>query len=214
VTYVKAYDGIRDLYFLSSKRLKIRGYQPKDFSFNVEGGRCETCKGDGEVIVEMQFLADVHLKCEACNGKKFKEEILEVKYKEKNIYEILELSVDEAIDFFVEAKDVTAKLMPLKNVGLGYVKLGQSSSTLSGGEAQRVKLASYLTRGTSPNPMLFIFDEPTTGLHFHDINKLVSSFNQLIEAGHTVVVIEHNMDVIKCADWLIDLGPDGGDEER
>lgn len=211
VTYVKAYDGIRDL-FSKQQVSKIRGYQPKDFSFNVEGGRCETCKGDGEVIVEMQFLADVHLKCEACNGKKFKEEILEVKYKEKNIYEILELSVDEAIDFFVEAKDVTAKLMPLKNVGLGYVKLGQSSSTLSGGEAQRVKLASYLTRGTSPNPMLFIFDEPTTGLHFHDINKLVSSFNQLIEAGHTVVVIEHNMDVIKCADWLIDLGPDGGDE--
>lgn len=211
VTYVKAYDGIRDL-FSKQQVSKIRGYQPKDFSFNVEGGRCETCKGDGEVIVEMQFLADVHLKCEACNGKKFKEEILEVKYKEKNIYEILELSVDEAIDFFVEAKDVTAKLMPLKNVGLGYVKLGQSSSTLSGGEAQRVKLASYLTRGTSPNPMLFIFDEPTTGLHFHDIKKLVSSFNQLIEAGHTVVVIEHNMDVIKCADWLIDLGPDGGDE--
>jgi excinuclease ABC subunit A len=211
VTYVKAYDGIRDL-FSKQQVSKIRGYQPKDFSFNVEGGRCETCKGDGEVIVEMQFLADVHLKCEACNGKKFKEEILEVKYKEKNIYEILELSVDEAIDFFVDAKDVTAKLMPLKNVGLGYVKLGQSSSTLSGGEAQRVKLASYLTRGTSPNPMLFIFDEPTTGLHFHDIKKLVSSFNQLIEAGHTVVVIEHNMDVIKCADWLIDLGPDGGDE--
>jgi excinuclease ABC subunit A len=211
VTYVKAYDGIRDL-FSKQQVSKIRGYQPKDFSFNVEGGRCETCKGDGEGIVEMQFLADVHLKCEACNGKKFKEEILEVKYKEKNIYEILELSVDEAIDFFVDAKDVTAKLMPLKNVGLGYVKLGQSSSTLSGGEAQRVKLASYLTRGTSPNPMLFIFDEPTTGLHFHDIKKLVSSFNQLIEAGHTVVVIEHNMDVIKCADWLIDLGPDGGDE--
>ena len=211
VTYVKAYDGIRDL-FSKQQLSKIRGYQPKDFSFNVEGGRCETCKGDGEVIVEMQFLADVHLKCEACNGKKFKEEILEVQYKGKNIYEILELSVDESMEFFKENTDITNKLAPLRNVGLGYVKLGQSSSTLSGGEAQRVKLASFLTRGSAPDPILFIFDEPTTGLHFHDINKLISSFNQLIEAGHSVVVIEHNMDVIKCADWLIDLGPDGGDE--
>ncbi len=211
VTYVKAYDGIRDL-FSKQQLAKIRGYQPKDFSFNVEGGRCETCKGDGEVIVEMQFLADVHLKCEACNGKKFKEEILEVQYKGKNIYEILELSVDEAMDFFSENKEITSKIAPLRNVGLGYVKLGQSSSTLSGGEAQRVKLASFLTRGSAPDPILFIFDEPTTGLHFHDINKLISSFNQLIEAGHSVVVIEHNMDVIKCADWLIDLGPDGGDD--
>jgi len=211
VTYVKAYDGIRDL-FSKQQLSKIRGYQPKDFSFNVEGGRCETCKGDGEVIVEMQFLADVHLKCEACNGKKFKEEILEVQYKGKNIYEILELSVDEAMEFFKENNDIILKMAPLRNVGLGYVKLGQSSSTLSGGEAQRVKLASFLTRGSAPDPILFIFDEPTTGLHFHDINKLVSSFNQLIEAGHSVVVIEHNMDVIKCADWLIDLGPDGGDE--
>ena len=211
VTYVKAYDGIRDL--MSKQQLsKIRGYLPKDFSFNVEGGRCETCKGDGEVIVEMQFLADVHLKCETCNGKKFKEEILEVQYKGKNIYEILELSVDEAMEFFIENKDISQKLAPLQNVGLGYVKLGQSSSTLSGGEAQRVKLASFLTRGSAPDPILFIFDEPTTGLHFHDINKLISSFNQLIEAGHSVVVIEHNMDVIKCADWLIDLGPEGGDE--
>ncbi|MFN8285162.1 MAG: excinuclease ABC subunit UvrA [Chitinophagales bacterium] len=211
VTYVKAYDNIRDL-FSKQQLSKLRGYQPKDFSFNVEGGRCETCKGDGEVIVEMQFLADVHLKCEACNGKKFKEEILEVQFKGKNVYEILELSVDEAINFFSENHDIVVKLAPLKNVGLGYVKLGQSSSTLSGGEAQRVKLASYLTKGTAPNPVLFIFDEPTTGLHFHDINKLLSSFNHLIEAGHSVVVIEHNMDVIKCADWLIDLGPEGGDE--
>jgi excinuclease ABC subunit A len=211
VTYVKAYDGIREL-FARQQLSKLRGYQLKDFSFNVEGGRCETCKGEGEVIVEMQFLADVHLKCEECNGKRFKEEILEVQYKGKNIYEILELSVDEAIDFFADHSDVVQKLLPLQNVGLGYVKLGQSSSTLSGGEAQRVKLASFLTRGTAPNPILFIFDEPTTGLHFHDINKLVSAFNQLIEAGHTVVVIEHNMDVIKCADWLIDLGPEGGDE--
>ncbi|HLP18673.1 MAG TPA: excinuclease ABC subunit UvrA, partial [Chitinophagales bacterium] len=211
VTYVKAYDGIRDLY-ARMQLSKIRGYQPKDFSFNVEGGRCETCKGEGEVVVEMQFLADVHLKCEACNGKKFKEEVLEVQYKGKNIYEILELSVDEAVEFFKEDNDITTKLLPLQKVGLGYVKLGQSSSTLSGGEAQRVKLASFLNKGAAPNPILFIFDEPTTGLHFHDINKLMSSFNQLIEAGHSVIVIEHNMDVIKCADWLIDLGPEGGDE--
>ncbi len=211
VTYVKAYDGIRDL--MSKQQLsKIRGYQPKEFSFNVEGGRCETCKGDGEVIVEMQFLADVHLKCEVCNGKKFKEEVLEVQFKGKNIYEVLELSIDEALEFFQGESDIATKLLPLQKVGLGYVKLGQSSSTLSGGEAQRVKLASFLSRGAAPNPILFIFDEPTTGLHFHDINKLMSSFNQLIEAGHTVVVIEHNMDVIKCADWLIDLGPEGGDE--
>lgn len=211
VTYVKAWDAIRDM-FSKQQLSKLRGYQPKEFSFNVEGGRCETCKGEGEVIVEMQFLADVHLKCEACGGKKFKEEILEVQYKGKNVYEILELSVDEAVEFFKDSNDIAQRLMPLQNVGLGYVKLGQSSSTLSGGEAQRVKLASYLTRGTAPNPILFIFDEPTTGLHFHDINKLMSSFNQLIEAGHTVIVIEHNMDVIKCADWLIDLGPEGGDE--
>lgn len=211
VTYVKAYDGIRDL-FARQQLSKLRGYQPKEFSFNVEGGRCETCKGEGEVVVEMQFLADVHLKCEECNGKKFKAEILEVQYKGKNVYEVLELSVDEAMDFFKENNDIISKLAPLQNVGLGYVKLGQSSSTLSGGEAQRVKLASFLTKGTATQPILFIFDEPTTGLHFHDINKLVSAFNQLIEAGHTVVVIEHNMDVLKCADWLIDLGPEGGDE--
>ena len=211
VTYVKAYDGIRDLY-ARMQLSKIRGYQAKDFSFNVEGGRCETCKGEGEVIVEMQFLADVHLKCETCNGKKFKEEILEVQYKGKNIYEVLELSVDEAVEFFQDDNSITTRLLPLQKVGLGYVKLGQSSSTLSGGEAQRVKLASFLNKGAAPNPILFIFDEPTTGLHFHDINKLMSSFNQLIEAGHSVIVIEHNMDVIKCADWLIDLGPEGGDE--
>ncbi|MBL0308925.1 MAG: excinuclease ABC subunit UvrA [Bacteroidetes bacterium] len=211
VTYVKAYDGIRDM--LARQQLaKIRGYQAKDFSFNVEGGRCETCKGDGEVIVEMQFLADVHLKCESCNGRKFKEEVLEVRYKDKNVYDILELSVDEAMIFFADHKDIITKLTPLQNVGLGYVKLGQSSSTLSGGEAQRVKLASFLNKGAAPNPVLFIFDEPTTGLHFHDISKLISSFNQLIEAGHSVIVIEHNMDVIKCADWLIDLGPEGGDD--
>jgi excinuclease ABC subunit A len=154
----------------------------------------------------------VHLKCEVCNGKKFKEEVLEVQFKDKNIYEILELSVDEAIEFFKSESDIASKLLPLQKVGLGYVKLGQSSSTLSGGEAQRVKLASFLSKGSATNPILFIFDEPTTGLHFHDIDKLLSSFNQLIEVGHSVIVIEHNMDVIKCADWLIDLGPEGGDE--
>lgn len=211
VTYVKAYDAIREL-FARQQLSKLRGYTAGTFSFNIEGGRCETCKGDGEVVIEMQFLADVHLRCETCNGRKFKEDVLEVNYKDKNIYDILELSIDEALDFFAEQNDIVQKLAPLRNVGLGYVKLGQSSSTLSGGEAQRVKLASFLTRGNATQPLLFIFDEPTTGLHFHDINKLMSSFYQLIDAGHTVVVIEHNMDVIKCADWLIDLGPDGGDE--
>ena len=211
VTYVKAYDAIREL-FARQQLSKLRGYTAGTFSFNIEGGRCETCKGDGEVVIEMQFLADVHLRCEVCNGRKFKEDVLEVNYKDKNIFDILELSIDEALDFFAEQNDIIQKLAPLRNVGLGYVKLGQSSSTLSGGEAQRVKLASFLTRGNATQPLLFIFDEPTTGLHFHDINKLMSSFYQLIDAGHTVVVIEHNMDVIKCADWIIDLGPDGGDE--
>jgi excinuclease ABC subunit A len=211
VTYVKAYDAIRELY-AKQQLSKLRGYTAGTFSFNIEGGRCENCKGDGEVIIEMQFLADVHLRCEVCNGRKFKEDVLEVQFKDKNIYDILELSIDEAIEFFSEQNDIISKIAPLRNVGLGYVKLGQSSSTLSGGEAQRVKLASFLTRGAATQPLLFIFDEPTTGLHFHDINKLMSSFYQLIDAGHTVVVIEHNMDVIKCADWIIDLGPDGGDE--
>ena len=211
VTYVKAYDAIRDL-FARQQLSKIRGYQSGIFSFNIEGGRCETCKGEGEVVVEMQFLADVHLRCEVCNGRKFKEDVLEVQYNGKNIFEILELSIDEAMSFFKEQNDIILRISPLRNVGLGYVKLGQSSSTLSGGEAQRVKLASFLTRGAATHPVLFIFDEPTTGLHFHDINKLMNSFYQLIDAGHTVVVIEHNMDVIKCADWPIDLGPDGGDE--
>ncbi|MFN8310343.1 MAG: excinuclease ABC subunit UvrA [Chitinophagales bacterium] len=211
VTYVKAWDHVRDL-FSKQQLSKIRGYTPGTFSFNIEGGRCETCKGEGEVVVEMQFLADVHLKCEACNGRKFKEDVLEVEYKGKNVYDILELSIDEAITFFKDEKDIIQKIAPLQKVGLGYVKLGQSSSTLSGGEAQRVKLASFLTRGSAPDPIFFIFDEPTTGLHFHDIRKLMDSFQQLIEAGHTVLVIEHNMDVIKCADWLIDLGPEGGDE--
>jgi excinuclease ABC subunit A len=211
VTYVKAYDGIRDL-FSRQQLSKIRGYTPAIFSFNIDGGRCDQCKGDGEVVVEMQFLADVHLLCESCNGKKFKEDVLEVKYNDKSIFEILELTVDEAVAFFVGQRDVVSKLIPLQQVGLGYIKLGQSSSTLSGGEAQRVKLASYLSKGSAANPVLFIFDEPTTGLHFHDISNLLNSFEMLIDAGHTVVVIEHNIDVIKCADWLIDLGPEGGDK--
>jgi excinuclease ABC subunit A len=211
VTYVKAYDTIREL-FARQQLSRMRGYLPATFSFNVEGGRCEVCKGDGEVVVEMQFLADVHLKCEACNGRKFKEDVLEVQYKNKNIFEVLELSVDEAMEFFSDQRDVYQKLKPLQDVGLGYVKLGQSSSTLSGGEAQRVKLASFLQKGAGNNPILFIFDEPTTGLHFHDINKLMNAFSQLLVAGHSIIVIEHNMDVIKCADWIIDLGPVGGDE--
>jgi excinuclease ABC subunit A len=211
VTYIKAYDAIRDLFSVQSLS-KIRGYQAKHFSFNVEGGRCDACEGEGEQVVEMQFLADVHLVCEVCNGKRFKQEILEVNYNGKNIADVLDLTVDEAIEFFKEKKDVVNRLKPLQDVGLGYVHLGQSSSTLSGGEAQRVKLASFLTKGGTKDPVLFIFDEPTTGLHFHDINKLLKAFNALIEIGHTVVVVEHNIDVIKCADWIIDLGPKGGEE--
>ena len=212
VTYIKAWDSVRDLY--SSQNLsKIRGYLPKHFSFNVDGGRCDLCKGEGEQTVEMQFLADVHLVCESCGGKKFKEDVLEVQYKNKNIYDILELSVDEAITFFADEKDISTRLKPLSDVGLGYVKLGQSSNTLSGGEAQRVKLASFLGKGKSnQEKIMFIFDEPTTGLHFHDIKKLLASFNALIDQGHTIIVIEHNIDVIKSADWTIELGPEAGDQ--
>ncbi len=210
VTYIKAYDEIREL-FSSQPLSKIRGFQPKHFSFNVDAGRCDACSGEGEQIVEMQFLADVHLTCEVCGGKKFKEEVLEVTYKDKNIFEVLEMSVDESIDFFSSEPAVAKKIQPLSDVGLGYVKLGQSSNTLSGGEAQRVKLASFLGRGRSQENILFIFDEPTTGLHFHDIKKLLASFNALIEQGHSIIVIEHNTDVIKSADWVIDLGPEAGD---
>lgn len=217
VTYIKAYDEIRDLY--SKQPLsKIRGFQPKHFSFNVDGGRCDACKGEGEQTIEMQFLADVHLTCDVCAGKRFKEEVLEVKYKDKTIFDVLEMSVDEAIEFFnasygedKNGVDVAKKIQPLSDVGLGYVKLGQSSDTLSGGEAQRVKLASFLGKGRTQGSILFIFDEPTTGLHFHDIKKLLASFNALIEQGHTILVIEHNTDVIKSADWVIDLGPEAGD---
>jgi len=210
VTYIKAYDAIRDLY--SKQALsKIRGFLPKHFSFNVDGGRCDTCKGEGEQLVEMQFLADVHLTCEDCGGKRFKETVLEVQYKGKNIYEVLEMSVDEAITFFSEEKNIVFAISPLQEVGLGYVKLGQSSSTLSGGEAQRVKLASFLGKGKASNKMLFIFDEPTTGLHFHDIHKLLKAFNALIEQGHSLIVVEHNTDIIKVADWVIDMGPEAGE---
>lgn len=209
VTYIKAYDEIRNLY-AKQRVSKMHGFQPKHFSFNVDGGRCDTCKGEGEVIVEMQFLADVHLLCESCKGKRFKDEVLEVTYREKNIHDILEMSVDEAIDFFRDESNLAQKLQPLSDVGLGYVKLGQSSNTLSGGEAQRVKLASFLGRGNTKEKILFIFDEPTTGLHFNDINKLLKSFNELIEIGHSIIVIEHNTDVIKNADWIIDIGPEGG----
>jgi excinuclease ABC subunit A len=209
VTYVKAYDEIRDL-FAKLPESKIKGLLPKHFSFNVEGGRCETCKGDGEVIVEMQFLADLHLQCEECKGMRFKTNVLEVKYKGKNIYDILNMTVDEGLVFFENIKGIVDRLRPLQQVGLGYIGLGQSSSTLSGGEAQRVKLASFLVKGTSPKPGLFIFDEPTTGLHFHDIQKLLIAFDALIKIGHSVIVVEHNLDVIQYADHVIDLGPEGG----
>lgn len=210
VTYIKAYDEIRNLY-AAQPLSKMRGFQPKHFSFNVDGGRCDTCKGEGEQVVEMQFLADVHLVCEVCGGKRFKEEVLEVQYREKNIYDVLEMSVDEALHFFYHEKSIVRSIQPLSDVGLGYIKLGQSSDTLSGGEAQRVKLASFLGKRSSSGKILFIFDEPTTGLHFHDIKKLLTSFNALIEQGHSIIVIEHNLEVIRSADWLIDLGPEAGD---
>ncbi len=209
VTYIKAYDEIRDL-FSKQPLSKMRGFQPKHFSFNVDGGRCDACKGEGEQIVEMQFLADVHLTCDVCGGKRFKEEVLEVKYKDKSIFDVLDMSVEDAINFFSEDADVAKKIQPLFDVGLGYVKLGQSSDTLSGGEAQRVKLASFLGKGKGQGNILFVFDEPTTGLHFHDIKKLLASFNALIEQGHSIIIIEHNMDVIRSADWIIDLGPEAG----
>ncbi|WP_163714086.1 excinuclease ABC subunit UvrA [Mangrovibacterium lignilyticum] len=213
VTYLKAYDEIRKLY-AELPASKYQGFKPAHFSFNVDGGRCEECQGEGEINVEMQFMADVHLLCESCNGKRFKDDILEVEYRGKSIFDILEMTVNQAIDFFSEGngtteKKIAHKLQPLQDVGLGYVKLGQSSSTLSGGESQRVKLAAFLSK-EKDSPTLFIFDEPTTGLHFHDINILLVSFNALISRGHSIVIIEHNLDVIKSADWIIDLGPEGG----
>ncbi len=212
VTYIKAYDDIRNL-FANQKLSKLRGYQAKHFSFNVDGGRCEKCKGEGEITVEMQFMADVHLECDACNGKRFKKEILEVKFEDINIDDVLNMTIDDAIEFFNDHQQtkIEGKLKPLQDVGLGYVTLGQSSSTLSGGEAQRIKLASFLVKGSNKEKALFIFDEPTTGLHFHDIKKLLKSFDALISKGHSIVVIEHNIDLIKCADYIIDLGPEGGE---
>ena len=211
VTYIKAYDDVRAL-FTNQKLSKIRAYKAKHFSFNVDGGRCETCNGEGEVTIGMQFMADVHLVCETCNGKRFKKEILEVKFEEKSISDILESTIDEAISFFTlhNQRKIINKLQPLKDVGLGYVKLGQASSTLSGGEAQRIKLASFLVKGITKDKVLFIFDEPTTGLHFHDIKKLLDSFNALLDKGHTIIIIEHNIELIKCADYIIDLGKEGG----
>jgi excinuclease ABC subunit A len=213
VTYIKAYDDIRNL-FANQKLSKLRGYQAKHFSFNVDGGRCEKCKGEGEITVEMQFMADVHLECETCNGKRFKKEVLEVKFEDANIDDVLNMTIDDAIAFFDknDQSKIVTKLRPLQEVGLGYVTLGQSSSTLSGGEAQRIKLASFLVKGNTKDKALFIFDEPTTGLHFHDIKKLLRSFDALIAKGHSIIVIEHNIDLIKCADYIIDLGPDGGNK--
>ena len=213
VTYTKVYDDIRKL-FAQSPLAKKRNYKPGFFSFNIDGGRCPNCKGDGEIKIEMQFMADVYIKCEDCNGKKFKEEVLDIKFFDKNIYEILNLSIEEAIIFFKKNKEnkIANKLQPLVDVGLNYLTLGQSSNTLSGGEAQRIKLASFLTKSLNNQNSLFIFDEPTTGLHFHDISKLLKSFNHLIDAGNSIICIEHNLDVIKCADWIIDLGPEGGEK--
>jgi len=216
VTYVKAFDEIRNL-FSQQQLSKVRGYKPAFFSFNVAGGRCDVCEGEGVVKIPMQFMADIQLECENCNGTRFQEEILEIKIREKNISDVLGMTVNEAIDFFGQSdttleKKIAIKLKPLQKVGLGYIHLGQSSSTLSGGEAQRVKLATFLGKGQNEKRTLFIFDEPTTGLHFHDVQKLLIAFNELIKNGHSVLVIEHHADVIKCADWVIDLGPEGGEE--
>jgi excinuclease ABC subunit A len=211
VTYLKAYDDIRAI-FSKAPMSKLRGFLPKHFSFNVEGGRCEKCKGEGEITVEMQFMADVHLGCDACEGKRFKKEVLEVKFHDKSIFDVLEMTISDALAFFKlhGENKLCQKIQALEDVGLGYVALGQSSSTLSGGEAQRIKLASFLVKGNTKDKTLFIFDEPTTGLHFHDINRLLGAFNALLDKGHSMVVIEHNIDLIKCADHIIDLGPGGG----
>jgi excinuclease ABC subunit A len=213
ISYIKAYDVIRNLY-AEQPLSKQRGYKPSHFSFNVEGGRCDTCEGEGEIKIEMQFMADIFLTCESCQGRRFKQEVLEVEYKSKNIFEVLDMTVEEALEFFKDKKSVHEKIHSLYDVGLGYVKLGQSSNSLSGGEAQRVKLASFLGKNNSETlgSILFIFDEPTTGLHFHDISKLLKAINALVDQGHSVIIIEHNLEVIKCADWIIDLGPEGGEQ--
>jgi excinuclease ABC subunit A len=213
VTYIKAYDEIRKL-FAEQQLARQMHFTPAYFSFNVEGGRCEECSGEGKIVVEMQFMADVQLECEICKGHRFKQDILDVQYNGASIYDVLEMTIDQAIDFFEKGKGnlekkIVKRLMPLRDVGLGYVKLGQSSSSLSGGESQRVKLALHLA-DEKPESTLFIFDEPTTGLHFHDIKTLLKAFDSLIQRGHTIVIIEHNMDVIKCADHIIDIGPEGG----
>ena len=212
VTYVKAFDAIRQL-FSEQPLSKQLGFSPQYFSFNADGGRCEECKGAGVITVEMQFMADLELVCEACHGQRFKRDILDVKFRGKNIAEVLDMTVSEAVEFFSEGgqKTIVDRLQPLEEVGLGYIKLGQSSSTLSGGENQRVKLAYYIGQ-EKQTPTLFIFDEPTTGLHFKDIKRLLTAFDKLIQRGHTIIVIEHNLDIIKCADHVIDLGPEGGDK--
>jgi excinuclease ABC subunit A len=215
VTYIKAYDEIRKL-FSEQPYSKRNDYKPSHFSFNIDGGRCEECQGDGVIKVEMQFMADITLVCESCGGKRFKEDILEVRYREMNIFDILEMTVNQAIEFFSQDKSslttkIVTRLKPLQDVGLGYIKLGQSSSTLSGGESQRVKLAFFLQKENATQHQLFIFDEPTTGLHFHDIRKLLESFDALLRKGHSILIVEHHPEVIKYADWVIDLGPEGGE---
>ena len=207
-TYTKAFDGIRDL-FANTKQSKIMGYSPGHFSFNVPGGRCEACQGEGVQKIEMQFMADIELQCEECGGTRFRKDILHVKYRGKNIHNVLEMNISDAIEFFVDEDSIVNKLQPMEDVGLGYLKLGQSATTLSGGEAQRVKLAKFLSK-TNTDETLYFFDEPTTGLHFEDISKLLKSFNELVDNGHSVIIIEHNLDVIKSADWIIDIGPEGG----
>jgi excinuclease ABC subunit A len=210
VTYIKAYDQIRNL-FAEQQLSKARGYTPGHFSFNIDGGRCDVCQGEGEVRIEMQFMADIYLKCEGCGGKRFKQEVQEVKFNNASISDVLNLTIDESLLYFADKPKIAEKLQPLKDVGLGYIKLGQSSNTLSGGEAQRVKLASFLSKGSDrKEKIMFIFDEPTTGLHFHDISKLLTAMQALVDQGNTVLVIEHNPEVIKCADWVIDMGPEGG----
>jgi len=211
VTYVKAWDDIRAL-FSALPSAKAAGLKPAAFSFNVEGGRCEVCQGEGEVKIEMQFMADIFLPCEACGGRRFKQQVLDITYQDKNVSDILDMTIEQAVEFFAKEPKILQKLQPLVDVGLGYVHLGQSSNTLSGGEAQRIKLASFLIKGNNAQKTMFIFDEPTTGLHFHDIKKLLKALNTLIEQGNTILVIEHNMDMIKCADWVIDIGPEGGDK--
>ncbi len=216
VTYVKAYDEIRTL-FAQQSLSKVNGFTPKHFSFNVPGGRCDACEGEGQITVSMQFMADVHLECEICKGKRFKDDVLEVNYRGKNIHNVLTMTIDDAIDFFAQnlgkqEQKIITKLKPLQDVGLGYVQLGQAGNTLSGGEAQRIKLASFLSKKNNPAKTLFIFDEPTTGLHFHDIEKLLTAIYSLLDLGHSVLIIEHNLDIIKCADWIIDMGREGGEK--